>query len=379
MDMSPGKRRSSGKRDFERRLAGLNCKRGIIFAVSVSIMLVIYYFLAGEEQELPYWYTAMLIVAFTLQLAGAILLMYILRNAQKAMAAAYRAYFLMSLIVFMPVCIADYKVSGSIIAYVLLVGDSIFIPVLLRSELHIYTLLMATTTFIYCVFVSQGGIRVVIEAVVVGGLGIVAGRYSQERFRSYIRLENENKTRNILSNEDALTGLTNKSGLINTAGVMWQFCIRNHSVAGGIFIDVDFFNNYNDAFGYSQCDECLKEIADAIASCARRDTVARVGGEAFFVMVEGVEKENLIALALKIRNAIAGLELEQEFTGVSKYLTVSIGVAYTYPEKGSSFKSLYDSASDAMYTAKENGRNCAVCDGTVYGRMKNGVGTAIGY
>ena len=375
MDMSPGKRRSSGKRDFERRLAGLNCKRGIIFAISVSIVLVIYYFLAGEEQELPYWYTAMLIVAFTLQLAGATLLMYILRNAQKAMAAAYRAYFIMTLIVFMPVCIADYKVSGSIIAYVLLVGDSIFIPVLLRSELHIYTLLMATATF-----VSQGGIRVVIEAAVVGGLGIAAGRYSQERFRSYIRLENENKTRNILSNEDALTGLTNKSGLINTAGVMWQFCIRNHSVAGGIFIDIDFFNNYNDAFGYSQGDECLKEIADAIASCTRRDTdtVARVGGEAFFVMVEGVEKENLIALALKIRNAIAGLELEQEFTGVSKYLTVSIGVAYTYPEKGSSFKSLYDSASDAMYTAKENGRNCVVCDGTVYGRMKNGVGTAIG-
>jgi len=108
----------------------------------------------------------------------------------------------------------------------------------------------------------------------------------------------------------------------------------------------------------------------------KRDVFLR--GEAFFVMVEGVEKENLIALALKIRNAIAGLELEQEFTGVSKYLTVSIGVAYTYPEKGSSFKSLYDSASDAMYTAKENGRNCVVCDGTVYGRMKNGVGTAIG-
>ena len=138
-----------------------------------SKRIVVY--IAGEEQELPYWYTAMLIVAFTLQLAGAILLMYILRNAQKAMAAAYRAYFLMSLIVFMPVCIADYKVSGSIIAYVLLVGDSIFIPVLLRSELHIYTLLMATATFVYCVFVSQGGIRVVIEAAVVGGLGIVAG------------------------------------------------------------------------------------------------------------------------------------------------------------------------------------------------------------
>ena len=65
----------------------------------------------------------------------------------------------------------------------------------------------------------------------------------------------------------------------------------------------------------------------------------------------------------------------------ASYLFVDIAhkvAAYTYPEKGSSFKSLYDSASDAMYTAKENGRNCVVCDGTVYGRMKNGVGTAIG-
>ena len=75
MDTSPRKRKSSGKKDFERRLAGLNCKRGIIFAISVSIVLVIYYFLARKEQELPYWYDAMLIVVFTLQLAGAILLM----------------------------------------------------------------------------------------------------------------------------------------------------------------------------------------------------------------------------------------------------------------------------------------------------------------
>lgn len=380
MDTTSRKRQSSEKKDFERRLAGHNCKRGIGFAISVSIVLVIYYFFARGELKLPYWYNAMLIVVFTLQLISVILLTYTLRNAQGMMAAAYRVYYIVTLISFVPVCIADYKVSESIIVYILLMGAAIFIPVLLRSELNIYTLLMAIATFVYCVYASQGGIRVVIEIAVTGVLSIIAGRYSQERFRSYLRFQNENKSRSALAKEDELTGLTNKSGLINTAGVMWQFCIRNHCVAGGIFIDIDSFARYNNAFGYARGDECLKEVADAIAGCARRDTdtVARVGGESFFVLVEGVDKENLISLALKIRNAIAQLELEQEYTGISKYLTVSMGVAYAYPEKGSSFKSLYDSASEAMYTAKNNGKNCIVCDGTVYGRMKNGMGTSIG-
>lgn len=96
------------------------------------------------------------------------------------------------------------------------------------------------------------------------------------------------------------------------------------------------------------------------------------------MLVQGVEKENLIALALKIRSSIAQLKLEREYTGTSNYITVSIGAAYGYPSDGTSFKNLYDSAVDAMYMAKENGRNCIVCDGCVYGRMKNGAGTAIG-
>lgn len=380
MDKLPRNYKSSEKKDFEKKIALLNCKRGLISALSVCALLAVYYFLLKKQDNIPYWYNAILIVVFTLQLVSAVILAYIVRNWQRGAGAAYMPYYIASLIMFIPVCIADYKVNSSIVAYVIMEGFAIFVPVLLKAELRIYSVTLLLATIVCAFFAAEDSTRPAVEIYVLGMAGMVAGRYSQERFRSYVRSGKDSRTRNTPLNVDTLTGLASKGGLINTAGVMWQFCIRNHSVAGGIFIDIDFFNNYNDAFGYSQGDECLKEIADAIASCARRDTdtVARVGGEAFFVMVEGVEKENLIALALKIRSAIAGLELEQEFTGVSKYLTVSIGVAYTYPEKGSSFKSLYDSASDAMYTAKENGRNCAVCDGTVYGRMKNGVGTAIG-
>lgn len=380
MDTSTRKRKSSQKKDFERKLALLNCKRGIGLAVAASVMLVIYYFLCRGEEKLPYWYNAILIVVFTVELAMAVLLIYIVRNAQNMMYVAYKAYYIITLVVCLPVCVADYRISGSIMLYVLAMGLSIFVPVLQRNELHVYTLVMLAATAAYCACVFAAGTRTVAEIVITGLFSVIAGRYAQERFRGYERAGSENRVKNMLSSEDSLTGLTNKAGLINTATVMWQFCVRNSSIVGAIFIDVDYFKNYNDTFGHDEGDECLKKIADAIAGCARRetDTVARVGGEAFFVLVQGVEKDNLVALALKIRSTIAGLRLEQEYTGTSNYITVSIGVAYAYPEEGASFKSLYDDAADAMYMAKENGRNCIVCDGSIYGRMRNGMGTAIG-
>ncbi len=380
MNKASKKRKSSDRKEFERKLAMLNCKRGIGLAISADLLLVIYYFFCRGEQELPYWYNAMLIVVFTMELVMAVLLVYIVRNAQGMMSVAYRAYYIVTLAIFSPVCIADYKISSSIVLYVLVMGFAIFVPVLLRGELNVYTLLMAAVIVVYCVFASSGGTRTIAETVTIGVLSMVAGRYAQERFRSYERINTGSRMKNILSTQDSLTGLTNKSGLISTAGVMWQFCVRNSSIVGAIFLDIDYFKNYNDTFGHDEGDECLKKIADAIADCTNMetDTVARVGGEAFFVLVQGVEKDDLIALALQIRSAIARLKLEQEYMGTSKYVTASIGVAYAYPENGTSFKSLYENSVDAMYKAKENGRNCIVCDGCVYGRMRNGIGTAIG-
>ncbi len=381
MNTSTRKRKSSERKDFERKLATLNCKRGIGLAVAMSILLIIYYFLCRGEKKLPYWYNAMLIVVFTIQIAMSVLLVYIVRNAQGMMTQAYRMYYITTFVFFMPVCVADFNINSSIMLYVAAMALTIFIPVLQRNEMHMYTLIMAVATVVYCICISLGGFgRNTVEAAAAGVCAMLAGRYAQERFRGYERASSESRVKNILSTEDSLTGLTNKSGLINTATVMWQFCARSRSIVGAIFIDVDYFKDYNDTFGHDEGDECLKKIAQAIADCARSDTdtVARVGGEAFFVLVQGVEKENLIALALKIRSSIAQLKLEREYTGTSNYITVSIGAAYGYPSDGTSFKNLYDSAADAMYIAKENGRNCIVCDGCVYGRMKNGVGTAIG-
>lgn len=379
MDTSKRKRKSSEKKDFERRLALLNCRRSMVLAVLLSLLLAVFYFLCRGQERLPYWYSAMLIVIFTVELASAVLLFYVIRNVQGMLKTAYRVYYILTLIAAVPVSIADYKMSGSLMTYVLLLGAAVFVPVLQRSEQTAQMVLMAVVTTVCSVCAAKNGTRAVVEFVVIGILAMAAGRYGQQRFRSYEKGTNDNRGKYLLSDVDPLTGLTNKSGLINTAGIMWRFCVRSHSMAGGIFIDVDYFKNYNDTFGHEQGDETLKSIAGAIADCARRDTdtVARVGGEAFFVLVQGVEKENLVGLALKIRSAIAQLGLEQGYNGTSKYVTVSIGAACAYPDKGDTFKNLYEASSDAMYLAKDNGRNCIVCDGVVYGRMKNGIGTAI--
>lgn len=379
MGTSKRKHKSSERKDFERRLALLNCRRSLLLAVFLSLLLAVFYFSCRGQERLPYLYSAMLIVIFTVELASAVLLFYIIRNVPGWQMTAYRVYYIVTLAAAVPVSIADYTMSGSLMTYVLLLGAAVFVPVLQRSEQNAQMVLMAVVTTACSVCAAKNGNRAVVEFVVIGILAMAAGRYGQQRFRNYEKCVNDSRGKYLLSDVDPLTGLTNKSGLINTAGIMWRFCVRNRSMAGAIFIDVDYFKNYNDTFGHEQGDETLKSIAGVVADCARRDTdtVARVGGEAFFVLVQGVEKEKLVGLALKIRSAIAQLGLEQGYNGSSKYVTVSIGAACAYPDKGDTFKNLYEASSDAMYLAKDNGRNCIVCDGVVYGRMKNGIGTAI--
>ena len=80
---------------------------------------------------------------------------------------------------------------------------------------------------------------------------------------------------------------------------------------------------------------------------------------------------------MKIRNAVAELSIPHAYAGVSQYVTVSMGIALTVPGENNSFEDLYEAADKALYDAKENGRNCIVCNNKIYGRMKKGLATVI--
>ena len=126
-----------------------------------------------------------------------------------------------------------------------------------------------------------------------------------------------------------------------------------------ILCDVDFFKTYNDTFGHLQGDRCLQEVAHTLKYTLHRpgDMVARYGGEEFVIILPNTKVSGAIHVAQQIRTAIKQLKLPAATEKVSKYATISLGVAGVIPSLEMSAKQLLNDADKALYEAKEKGRN----------------------
>jgi diguanylate cyclase (GGDEF)-like protein len=162
-----------------------------------------------------------------------------------------------------------------------------------------------------------------------------------------------------LSVEDSVTGITNRRGFDEFLTNTWNRAIRNNSPVSLMMCDVDYFKNYNDHYGHPSGDEVLRKIAHTIASRSRKgsDLAARYGGEEFAIILADTNLDAAYIVAEKIRSAILQLEIPHEKSSASKYLTISIGVVSMLPVRGQNWSSLVEQADQALYAAKEAGRN----------------------
>ena len=131
------------------------------------------------------------------------------------------------------------------------------------------------------------------------------------------------------------------------------FGFKNLSI---VFFDIDHFKNVNDTYGHQAGDHALRKVASAIEQSVREgDTVARWGGEEFIVLLLGAPEVDAAKKADEIRQKISELSFEfhQGF-----HLTISAGVAHA--EKGMFYETLLKRADDALYRAKDTGRNKVV-------------------
>jgi len=158
---------------------------------------------------------------------------------------------------------------------------------------------------------------------------------------------------------DVMTGLYNRRFYIQTINEEMNRVKRHHSSLVLIMLDVDYFKLYNDNYGHQAGDNVLTQVANVLKFYTSRsgEYAFRLGGEEFGMILSDMNKEGYIALAERIRRAIEMLEIQHIKNDASPFVTVSIGVAFYYPDSMITCDELYKEADNQLYYAKENGRN----------------------
>ncbi|NES66331.1 MAG: GGDEF domain-containing protein, partial [Okeania sp. SIO2D1] len=144
----------------------------------------------------------------------------------------------------------------------------------------------------------------------------------------------------------------------------WKRLRRDNASMSIIMVDIDYFKPYNDTYGHQQGDKCLQQVAQTISAAVKRpgDFVARYGGEEFVVVLPNTPIEGALKVAENIRTQIEALRIPHTASGVSKFVTSSLGVANSHCSTDSNPKILLEAADMALYNAKNAGRNQVYID-----------------
>jgi diguanylate cyclase (GGDEF)-like protein len=166
----------------------------------------------------------------------------------------------------------------------------------------------------------------------------------------------------INANIDGLTQIANRRHLDAYMAQAWADMARQHHSMAFILGDVDHFKLYNDCYGHQAGDECLRQVARALAITLRRptDLAARYGGEEFALILPHTNAQGAILVCEHLQAAIAKLQIPHAQSLVNPYVTLSLGISSTVPIPGSSCESFIAVSDRALYQAKQQGRNCYV-------------------
>jgi diguanylate cyclase (GGDEF)-like protein len=193
---------------------------------------------------------------------------------------------------------------------------------------------------------------------VVGSLlGLIISLLLDKTIRDNQRIKLANQELERLANLDGLTQVANRRCFDDHLQQEWARAVREKSSLTLILCDVDHFKTYNDAYGHAAGDDCLRQLAQAIAQTTHRpgDLTARFGGEEFAVVLPNTNASGGIAVAHSIQDAVAQLA----HGGVR--ISLSIGVATVLPTQERSVPMLVELSDRALYLAKERGRDRIVC------------------
>ncbi len=190
--------------------------------------------------------------------------------------------------------------------------------------------------------------------------GIVSvSRDITERVEKEKSLLESNEILRYLSNYDGLTDIPNRRYFEQKLQEVWQGTMSHSMPLSILMVDIDNFKKFNDHYGHQEGDRCVKEIAKAIKETLKRpgDFVARYGGEEFIILLPNTESIGAAFIGESLLQNVKNLKLETEASEVSNYVTISIGCATAVPTDQQKPEELIKLADEALYSAKEAGKN----------------------
>lgn len=175
-------------------------------------------------------------------------------------------------------------------------------------------------------------------------------------------LEVANQALHQLSRLDGLTQVANRRYFDEYLAQEWHRLQREQQPLGLIFCDVDYFKRYNDLYGHQKGDVCLQHVAQQMQLAVKRpaDLVARYGGEEFALILPNTSLSGVIAVAQEIQLKIRQAQIPHLGSEIGQFVTLSLGVVSVVPDAEKTPDRLVALADEALYAAKQQGRDRVV-------------------
>lgn len=170
------------------------------------------------------------------------------------------------------------------------------------------------------------------------------------RVKNHLAIKQKNDLLEKLAAIDGLTEIPNRRLLDETLASYWHGCSQSYEPFALFLVDIDYFKEFNDTYGYAAGDQCLIKVAQALNECSRKydGFVARYDGVRFAALQKGKNKEQISLFVKHMHDVIDTLKIPHQSSPICAHVSISIGIAYIDKDFNGSDQEVLKIADDAL-------------------------------